>query len=227
MVLTRSQARTFYDRFGIRQDSQAFYEDAALDDLVSHAAFEQAESVFEFGCGTGRFASQLLTRHLPGTARYLGVDISQTMIDIARPRVATYGERARVKRSDGAIAFPLPAASVDRVVSTYVLDLLSDADILEALSEARRVLAPGGTLCLVGLTRGTGLVSKIVSGLWSLIFRLHAPTVGGCRPIRLVTRLDTAAWRVDYHHVVTRFGVPSEVLIATPVRHPGTGTASG
>ena len=60
MVLTRSQAQTFYDRFGRKQDAQAFYEDGALDDLIDHAAFEQVEKVFELGCGTGRFASRLL-----------------------------------------------------------------------------------------------------------------------------------------------------------------------
>jgi hypothetical protein len=38
MVLTRSQAQRFYDRFGKKQDAQAFYEDAALDDLIAHAA---------------------------------------------------------------------------------------------------------------------------------------------------------------------------------------------
>lgn len=65
MVLTRSQARRFYDHFGAKQDSQAFYEDAALDDLMRHADCAQAQSVFEFGCGTGRFAAQLLTKHLP------------------------------------------------------------------------------------------------------------------------------------------------------------------
>ncbi|MEJ2728573.1 MAG: hypothetical protein P8185_08685 [Deltaproteobacteria bacterium] len=47
MVLTRSQARIFYDRFGKKQDTQAFYEDAALDDLIAHA-----ERVFEFGCSS-------------------------------------------------------------------------------------------------------------------------------------------------------------------------------
>jgi hypothetical protein len=40
MVLTHSQAQAFYDRFGKRQDSQAFFEDAALDELISHGAFE-------------------------------------------------------------------------------------------------------------------------------------------------------------------------------------------
>ena len=59
MGLTRSQAKSFYGRFGKMQDTQAFYEDAALDDLIAHAAFGEAANNFELGCGTGRFALRL------------------------------------------------------------------------------------------------------------------------------------------------------------------------
>ena len=216
MVLTRSQAKTFYNHFGKRQDTQSFYEDVAIDDLIAHAAFEQAKNVFEFGCGTGRFALNLLARHLPPSASYYGTDLSETMIDIAEQRIEPYKERARVVRSDGSIHFPLPSSSADRVVSTYVLDLLSDTDIREALSEASRILMPGGKLCLVSLTRGVTITSRIVSALWSAIFSLHAPLVGGCRPIRLNSFIAQHRWSIDYRKVVSQFGVASEVIIASP-----------
>jgi ubiquinone/menaquinone biosynthesis C-methylase UbiE len=216
MVLTRSQARTFYDRFGKKQDTQAFYEDAALDDLIAHAAFERAEKVFELGCGTGRFAFRLLTKHLSPSASYLGIDLSRTMIAIAKQRISPYRERAKVAQSDGSMRFPTPDHSVDRVVSTYVLDLLSEADIRQAISEARRVLIPGGKICFTSLTHGVTFASRIVSELWSAVFRLRAPLVGGCRPIRLGLLFDQQRWSVDYRNVVTQFGVPSEVLIAGP-----------
>jgi ubiquinone/menaquinone biosynthesis C-methylase UbiE len=216
MVLTRSQAQTFYDRFGKKQDAQAFYEDAALDDLIAHAAFEQVEKVFELGCGTGRFASLLLTKHLSPSASYFGIDLSQTMIAIAEQRVLPYTERAKVSQSDGSLHFPLPDHSVDRVVSAYVLDLLPETDIRQAISEARRVLIPSGKLCLVSLTQGVTFVSRIFIALWSALFRLRPSLLGGCRPILLNSFFDQQSWLVDYRNVVTRFGVPSEVLIASP-----------
>ena len=46
---TPDDARRFYDRFGSRQDTQGFYENPALDDLVKYADFEHARSVLEFG----------------------------------------------------------------------------------------------------------------------------------------------------------------------------------
>lgn len=214
MVLSRNQAKDFYDRFGKKQDAQAFYEDAALDDLVIHGAFEQVENIFELGCGTGRFASQLLTKHLSSSAVYLGVDLSQTMINIAEQRISAYSERAQVVQSDDALKFPLSEHSVDRVVSTYVFDLLSESELQQPICEAHRVLIEGGKLCLVSLTIGDTFVSRIVSALWSILFRLHARLVGGCRPIWLESLFDPHDWVIEYRNVVIAFGVPSEVLIA-------------
>ncbi len=219
MTLSHEQVRRFYDRFGARQDSQAFYERAAQDELIAHAGFEQAGAVFEFGCGTGRFARTLLEGVLPATARYTGMDLSRTMVGLAGQALAAFGDRARVILSDGAIRFPLADQSVDHVVSSYVFDLLSEADIRLAFSEAARVLKPGGRVCLLSLTRGVGPVSRMVTSLWRLLYRLHAPLVGGCRPIVLEDHMNRDIWSLEYHRVVVRYGIPSEVLVAG--RRPG------
>ncbi len=216
MVLSRKQAQSFYDRFGKKQDAQAFYEDAALAEMVAQAAFGQAENVFEFGCGTGRFALSLLTKYLPASATYLGSDLSLTMVEIARQRLAPFAERAKLVHSDGSANFSLSDGSVDRVISTYVFDLLSATDISGAIAEAHRVLTPDGKLCLVSLAEGVTTLSRIVSKLWSIVFYLRASLVGGCRPIRLSSFFDQDDWIIEHHNVVTQFGVPSEVLIASP-----------
>src|SRR5260370_853167 len=148
-MLSRSQARAFYDRFGTKQDSQAFYEDPAIDELLRHADFESAEVVCEVGCGTGRVAGRLLGEKLPPTARYLGWDLSPTMVGLARQRLAPFGERARVELTEGMPSLPLPSNSVDRFLSTYVFDLLPYDEIEAGLAEAHRVLRTGGKLCLV------------------------------------------------------------------------------
>ncbi|MCF8061167.1 MAG: class I SAM-dependent methyltransferase [Deltaproteobacteria bacterium] len=213
MTLDLSEVQQFYDRFGKKQDLQGFYEDPALDELIGHARFDEAKSVFEFGCGTGRFAARLLSDHLPASATYCGCDLSRTMVDLARERLASYGDRAQVLQSEGGIRFPLSDHSVDRIVSTYVLDLLSESDIEAFLHEAYRVIEAGGTMCVVSLTRGTTFASRIVSGIWAAIFRMRASLVGGCRPIRLEPYIDEGAWEVAYQKVVIAYGVPSDVLI--------------
>ena len=88
-----------------------------MNDLIAQAGFEDAQRVFELGCGTGKLAARLLAQHLPDSATYLGCDLSPTMIGLATRRLAVHAGRARVARSEGGVQFPLPDHSVDRVVS--------------------------------------------------------------------------------------------------------------
>lgn len=213
-MLKPSEARAYYDRFGEKQDSQGFYEDPAIEDLIAHAHFNDAEHIFEFGCGTGRFADEILKKELPHSASYTGCDLSPTMVKIASQRLAPYTDRAQVFQYDGTIKFDLPDHSVDRVVSTYVLDLLPETGIAAYLREAYRVLRPQGKLCLVSLTEGTTAISRFVAATWSLVFRVNASIVGGCRPIRLESYIRPENWSIEYRHVVVAFGVPSEVIVA-------------
>jgi ubiquinone/menaquinone biosynthesis C-methylase UbiE len=214
MVLKPYEAKKFYDRFGKKQDSQSFYEDKATDNLIVHGDFFEAAKVFEFGCGTGRTAEKLLKSHLPVSATYTGCDLSSTMVGLAKQRLSTFSQRVQIIQTDGTIHFPVSDSSVDRVVSAYVLDLLSETDIRTFLHEAYRVMNPGGKLGLVSLTRGVAILPRIVTVLWDSIFRVRPSLVGGCRPIQLIHHLDIRMWQVEYHRVITAFGIPSEVLVA-------------
>jgi len=218
-TLSIEEARAFYDKFGRKQDRQAFYEAPALEALRANLDLSGARSVFEFGCGTGRFAAELLRVALSPDARYLGVDVSATMLRIASERLAPFAPRATVLPADGAPRFPVADASVDRVISTYVLDLLPEASIREALGEARRVLGTGGSMGLVGITAGTTPLSRVVMGAWSRISVRRPRWVGGCRPLDLAGLLGTA-WRIRFRRVVVAWGIASEVLVASPQAGP-------
>jgi ubiquinone/menaquinone biosynthesis C-methylase UbiE len=212
-TLTHDEARRCYDRIGSLQDRQAFYEDKALDQLCAASAFGEAKAVMEIGCGTGRLAERLLSEDLAADARYIGFDQSDVMIEIARQRLRRFGERGRIEKTDGTMRFPVADATIDRVASTYVFDLLSESDIRGALSEALRVLEPGGLLCVTGLTQGRSRTGRLVGRLWRLIHSLRPAVVGGCRPLELVPLLS-AHWQIRLHRVVEPFGIPSEILVA-------------
>ncbi|MDE2430715.1 MAG: class I SAM-dependent methyltransferase, partial [Burkholderiales bacterium] len=212
-VFDATAAQAYYDRFGKKQDSQGFYEDPALDDLVAHASFHESRRVFEFGCGTGKFAARLFDQHLSPSASYFGCDVSPIMVGLAKQRLAIYDERAQVALSDGAVRFPVSEKSVDRVVSSYVLDLLSEADIHCFFAESRRVLIPGGKVCIASLTRGRSGMSRIVSSLWMAAFHLNPALVGGCRPIQVDAFVHPQEWQVVHQRIVAPFGVPSEIRI--------------
>ena len=214
-TLTPEEAKAFYDRFGGKQDAQVFYEASALEHLVANSAFEQARSVFEFGCGTGRFALELLRHHLPPESIYRGTDISTTMVEIASARLAPFAARATVTPSSGRPALALADASVDRFVSTYVFDLLPAAVVRQVLAEARRVLRPDGLVCLTGITRGNTPFSRFVMGAWARVFAMNPSWVGGCRPTELAGLLLPSDWSIRFRRVVVAWGVASEVVIAS------------
>ncbi len=214
-TLTHAETKAFYDRFGARQDSQAFYEDRATDELIAHGAFAEARAVFEFGCGTGRFAARLLAEHLPPEATYHGVDISDTMVELARARLAPWRERAAIALAEGSMRLTASEGTFDRFVSNYVCDLLSEDDIRGLIAEAHRVLTPDGRLCLTGLTFGQTPFSRIVTAAWRAGFALNPKWLGGCRPIRLLAYLDPKDWEIRHHAVVERFGIACEAVVAS------------
>jgi SAM-dependent methyltransferase len=120
-TLSHAAARALYDRIGRWQDTQRFYEDEATADLIAHADLHQAQSVFEFGVGTGRLAARLLRDHLPATAHYLGIDISATMVTslgsasrrggTARGSSSRTGRRASTHRTRHSIGSCPPTCS--------------------------------------------------------------------------------------------------------------------
>ncbi len=223
--LSHGQAERFYDRFGAKLDTQSFYELPALRDLAKHLDLKTCRAVVEFGCGTGRFAAELLETSLPSQATYLGVDVSRIMVALTSRRLARYGRRAEVRKSDGAPKIDSPDGAFDRFICSYVLDLLPDDEIGTMLREAHRVLAPGGLVGLVSMTNGPTVTSRLVSTLWSKLHRISPWLVGGCRPVEIICFVASSEWKIDHRNIVTPFGVPSEIVVARKLPAPQSSSA--
>lgn len=214
-VFSPHDAKKFYDWFGPKQDLQAFYENPPINDLIAHADFELARAVFEFGFGTGWLAERLLSCHMPSDASYAGIDISTTMFRLAEKRLIPWRERIAITVADGTKGIDRPNESFDRFVSAYVLDLLSPENIRNALTEAYRILIPGGLICLVSLTRGITAWCRFVTRVWEFAYRKRPQLVGGCRPVELREYLDPQLWRTEYRNTVCSFGITSEIVVAS------------
>jgi ubiquinone/menaquinone biosynthesis C-methylase UbiE len=213
-TLSHEEARRFYDRLGARQDTQAFYERPAVDRLRAHLQLGEARAVVEFGCGTGRLAAELLADRLAPECRYLGLDVSATMVELASTRVAPFGARAEIRQTEGAPHIEAADGAFDRFISTYVLDLLPEREIRMLLDEAHRVLAPRGLLGIAGLTHGARGLPRAVSRLWEQVHRLRPALVGGCRPIALEAYLLGHEWEIRHRSVVSPYALPSECIVA-------------
>lgn len=213
-TLSHARVKRFYDRFGMKQDRHPF-EARALQAALMEGRFMSARAVFEFGCGTGKAALELLNELLPRDAVYLGVDISETMVDITNDRLERYGPRARAQQTSGAMLLPAADGSFDRFLSTYVLDLLSADDIRRLLREAHRILQPDGILVLASLTHGRRPHERLLEALWRTAFAVRPAAVGGCRPINVGAFVtETLLWSPLYHDVICQFGLCSEVVVA-------------
>lgn len=215
-ALDREAVRAVYDRVGRHQDTQRFYEDPALDRLVGEAAMGSAGAVFELGCGTGRLARRLLRDHLGSDAKYLGVDLSPTMVKLSNERLAPWADRANAVLVDGTGPLPAGDATQDRVFATYVFDLLGPAAQAAALAELRRLIAGGGLLCLAGLAPGETAPARVVDRAWMAVWRRAPGVLGGCRPVSVAPLLADCGWRVEHRETVTAWARTSEVLVATP-----------
>ena len=209
-------------RLGRAQDLQAFYEDRPVAELIAAASFPAARSVFELGCGTGRLAENLLARHLPADASYLGTDISDTMAAPSQARLRRFGERAHVLRADATAPLPVASGGFDRFLAVYVFDLLSPCDAGAVIAQARRLLRPGGLLCAVSLAPGQAPAARLISRTWTRLWTRAPGLVGGCRPTRLEPLLD--GWHITHHGLVTAWALTSEVIVASPGQPPTVAT---
>jgi ArsR family transcriptional regulator len=99
----------------------------------------------DIGTGTGRLLEVLAPRLDAG----LGIDASRTMLALARVRLAKPEFSHLSVRLADMYALPLHDASFDLVLLQMVLHYAEEP--AKAVREARRVLAPGGTLIVVDL----------------------------------------------------------------------------
>lgn len=129
-------------RRGGRWEEADFYASGAeeIDRLFAYMS-EQGIAVecgdcLDFGCGAGRLTRPLAVRF----RSTLGIDISPTMIELAR-RAVPAAEFLVNQREDLA---DVPDASVDFVHSNIVLQHVSNALQRRLFAEFCRVLRPGG-----------------------------------------------------------------------------------
>lgn len=97
----------------------------------------------EMGCGQG--AGLLHLMQTRPRLSMVGVEISQEQVERARRRTAALADRARIVQAP-ASSTGLPACTVDFVVSVEAFQHFPDQAAW--LSEARRLLVPGGRLFL-------------------------------------------------------------------------------
>jgi cyclopropane-fatty-acyl-phospholipid synthase len=109
---------------------------------------QPSDELLELGCGYGR----LLHHLLPSVRRAVGVD-PVAPLDETRRFLDGRGE-VELVRTDGLTLWPVQSGAVDKAVAFTVIQHLTRAGAALYFHELRRVLRPGGRLCVQFLTGG-------------------------------------------------------------------------
>ena len=153
----RQAARVLAERARIASDSfrkqGAEWDEAhalalpveAIEQAVLTAAGPAPGRLLDIGTGTG----QLLALLAPRLERGLGVDASRAMLALARSRLAKPELAHCAVRQADMYRLPLPNGGFDTAVLQMVLHYAEDP--AAAVTEAARVLRPGGRLLVVDL----------------------------------------------------------------------------
>jgi ubiquinone/menaquinone biosynthesis C-methylase UbiE len=107
---------------------------------------------------------------------------------------------------------PLAEGAFDAAFMSFALELFDESDMRAVLAECRRVLRPGGRLCVVAMAE---------SARPTLMTRLYAwahdrfPAAIDCRPIAAGVVLEASGYRVDRAIRRSLWGLPVEITVSS------------
>ena len=131
--------------------------------LASERSF-QSLRLLDSGCGTGNYSAALA----PYVGHITAIDLNQAMLDKAKQKIAMHQLAERVQFEQGSMLdLPFEAGTFDAAMFNQVLhhlDRPGDSGFSgceQAISEAARVLRPGGLLLVNACSR-----RQLRSGFW-------------------------------------------------------------
>ncbi|MGW7535418.1 class I SAM-dependent methyltransferase [Amycolatopsis sp. NPDC054798] len=179
--------RRTWDEAAPRYDRDiAWFERALLADGRAWVCGQAEGEVLEVAVGTGRNLPWY-----PPDVRLTGIDLSPSMLDLARRRAAETGRQATLAEAD-AQSLPFPDRTFDTVVCT--LGLCGVPDERVALAEMHRVLRPGGQLLLLD---HVGSHRRFVLAGQRLLEKLTVPRLGDYLTRRPLPLLAAAGFEVE------------------------------
>lgn len=215
VLQTRDETRSYYNKIArvydlLAERSERPMREAGLELLAAAAG----ERILEIGFGTGHCLVEL-ARAVGATGRVFGIDLSEAMRDLAAKLVAEEGIADRVELTCGdAEKLPYESGSLDGIFTSFTLELFDTPDLPKVLAEWRRVLRPGGRICVVAVSKEgkQGVVIKAFE--WT---HRHFPNLVDCRPIYVARALEDAGFQIQDVEI-EHMWVPVEIVLATAPR---------
>jgi ubiquinone/menaquinone biosynthesis C-methylase UbiE len=163
--------------------------------------------VLEVAIGSGEMFDRILRINPDGQT--LGLDLSPNMA--AKTQSAArrkYRNVAAFCQAADARHMPFAGSTFDALVCCYLLELLSDEDIVSTLSEFQRVLKPGGRLTLIlihqnasGFNTAYKFCTRIAPAFWGRQVERRVPNL-----------LRSYGFKIESDHDVRQIFYPSRVI---------------
>jgi len=139
-------ANTYFERNARKWDEirSLHVDDGEVERIITNLlADRQISNLIDIGTGTARMLELLG----PQIERGQGVDLSREMLSVARANLNRAAlDHCQVRQGD-IYQLPFPAASFDAATVHQVLHFIDDQ--AQAITEAARILKPGGVLLVV------------------------------------------------------------------------------
>jgi SAM-dependent methyltransferase len=134
-----------------------FFDNPSGGPVFAELPPDSYDSVFDFGCGCGRLARQLIQQHAR-PRRYLGIDLHAGMVDWCRHNLAPLAPGFEFRHHDvrnlglnphgraACLPFPAPDRSASLVIAWSVFTHVDQQQAEFYLGEVARILRPRGVL---------------------------------------------------------------------------------
>lgn len=183
-------------------------ERAARDKLIEFAKIHDGLDILEVAVGTGLSFKRIL--ELNPTGSNTGIDITPAMVKRTSRRIRnTKATNVSVQHGD-AYQLPFPDNSFDRLVNSYMLDMVPEESLTLILREFHRVLRPGGIVSIAYMVPGQSISEK----MWDTLYRIHPFILGGCRGITILPYISQCGFTKVQSEKITQLTFPSEVVVA-------------
>jgi ubiquinone/menaquinone biosynthesis C-methylase UbiE len=197
-----SAIRQEYDRLAPIYDRRwQNYINKSLSFLVNFADIDTSATILDLACGTGELAKLLLEKN--PQQQITGVDISESMLEIARNKLKTY---PNVSLYCASVKFlPFDNDSFDLVTCANAFHYFENPEL--TLIEIKRVLKPKGEIIILDWCRDYWVLK-----LCDLVFRLIDPAYQRCYSQNKLERLLNAAGFDVKKDSKVRFGLIWELI---------------
>ena len=138
----------------------------AVQELISQANIERANSVLDLGCGTGTLIVMLKRQY--SAVEVTGLDPDSKALRRARKKASRAGVSVQLDHGF-ADALPYGERSFDRVFSSFMFHHLDEDERERTSREVLRVLKPGGSFHLLDF-----VADETSHGFFERLFAGHA-----------------------------------------------------